>query len=108
MRIEVSAPESDFLSVHIGDEVKIELTYANDGDKTLNGRVEAISGIGAADTSEDSEEATFSVYISLTDTDLTGIAYGMNTIVTSQSEGRKTTQTWMDEPDETETDELPE
>ena len=100
LRVEVAAPESDWVGIHVGDPVKVELTYANDGDKTLNGQVEYISIVGTASTSEDSDEATFSVYISLTDSDLTGVAYGMNAIVTSQSDSRKNARMPVEDQEE--------
>ena len=100
LRVEVAAPESDWVSIHVGDPVKVELTYANDGDKTLNGTVESISTVGTASTSEETDEATFSVYISLTDADLGGVAYGMNAIVTSQSDSRSTVRLPLEDQEE--------
>ena len=89
IRVEVSANESDWAGIRLGDPVKVELTYASGGERTLSGQVDYISSLGEASASEDSEEAVFSVYITFTDTDLTGVAYGMNAIVTSQSDSRK-------------------
>ena len=100
LRVEASANESDWVSVHVGDPVKIELTYANDGAKTLNGLVEYISIVGTPSETDESDEARFSVYISLTDSDLTGVAYGMNAIVTSQSESRKTVRMPLEDQEE--------
>ena len=100
LRVEVAAPESDWVSIHVGDPVKVELTYANDGDKTLNGQVEYISIVGTASTTEETDEATFSVYIALTDSDLNGVAYGMNAIVTSQSDSRKSVRMPLEDQEE--------
>ena len=100
LMVEVAASESDWVGIHVGDTVKVELTYANDGDKTLNGKVVYISSVGTASTTEETEEASFSVYIALTDTDLTGVAYGMNVIVTSQSDSRKASRAPAEEEEE--------
>ena len=49
---------------------------------------------------EETDEATFSVYIALTDSDLNGVAYGMNAIVTSQSDSRKSVRMPLEDQEE--------
>ena len=62
--------------------------------------MEYISIVGTPSETDESDEARFSVYISLTDSDLTGVAYGMNAIVTSQSESRKTVRMPLEDQEE--------
>ena len=83
VRVEATALVSDLPGIRLGDIVRVELIYSSNGDQILNGQVEYISSLGAASTSEESEESTFTVYITLSDPDLNAIAYGMNAIVTS-------------------------
>ncbi|MBQ6959547.1 MAG: HlyD family efflux transporter periplasmic adaptor subunit [Clostridia bacterium] len=78
MRIQASVTETDLQYFKVGDQVKIELIYLENGEYTIMGTVEKISRIGAA-SDEESDEASFTVYIVPAETDK--LLYGMTAIV---------------------------
>ena len=78
MRIEASVTETDLQYFSVGDQVRIELIYLEDGEYTVMGTVEKISRIGSA-SGEDSEEASFTVYIVPAETEK--LLYGMTALV---------------------------
>ena len=78
MRIEASVTETDLQYFSVGDTVRVELIYLDDGEYTLEGTVEKISRIGAA-SGEEAEEASFSVYIVPSKTDK--LLYGMTAVI---------------------------
>jgi len=81
MRIEAAVYESDLTDIQIGSAVTIEFTYVNNGEKVVSGTVERISLIANDETSEETEEASYAVYILLDDT--SGVHYGMNAVVST-------------------------
>lgn len=81
MRIEASVAESDLQFFRVGNTVKIEFNYLEDGEFSVSGIVEKISRIGAENTSGDSEAAWFSVMIRPENTD--GLFSGLHAVITA-------------------------
>ena len=78
MRIEASVTETDLQYFSVGDQVKIELIYLENGEYTTTGTVEKVSRIGAA-AGQDSEEASYTVYIIPAETEK--LLYGMTAVI---------------------------
>ena len=80
MRIQLTVSEENLHYYSTGSPVSIEFPYLGSGGRTLQGTVDRISQLGAADTEEeDSEDTVFTVWVIPQDTD--GIFYGMNAVV---------------------------
>ena len=86
IRVEAAARESDLAGVHTGDRVYIEMLYYGMADQPLTGTVEYVSRIGAQSETEESEEASFSVFVAVDETAAERLACGMNVIITSVSQ----------------------
>lgn len=84
LRVEANAVESDLQNLKVGDQVKVEFTYLNNGEFTADGTVERISMLGTASESEESDESLFAVTVKLQD--VAGISYGLTAIVTTPEE----------------------
>ena len=101
LRIEAVASESDLAGIRAGDRVQVELIYADNGGKLLAGQVEYISSLGIVSASEDSEEATYAVYVAFQGAAPADVFYGMSAIVTPLGQ-EEITDAWT-EPAEEET-----
>ena len=78
MRIEATVTETDLQYFSVGDAVKVELIYLEDGEYSVEGVVEKISRIGKT-SSDDGEEASFTVYIIPAETEK--LLYGMTALI---------------------------
>ena len=78
MRIAATVSETDLRYFNVGDTVKAEFTYLNDGDFSVQGTIEKISMVGSTQ-SEDSDEAYFTVWI--IPESIEGLYYGMNAVI---------------------------
>ena len=78
MRIEATVTETDLQYFSVGDTVRVELIYLEDGEYTVKGVVEKISRIGKS-TDADAEEASFTVYVVPEETEK--LLYGMTAII---------------------------
>ena len=78
MRIEATVTETDLQYFNVGDPVKIELIYLEDGEYAMEGTVEKISRIGQT-SGEESGEASFTVYIIPAETEK--LLYGMTALI---------------------------
>lgn len=89
MRVEATVPESELEHIAVGGKVKVEFTYVRDGEMVLTGVVEKISLL-AAEASEDTEEASYTVTIRLDSTE--NVRYGMNVVVTTMETAQEAWQ----------------
>ena len=75
---EATVTETDLQYFNVGDPVKIELIYLEDGEYAMDGTVEKISHIGQT-SGEESGEASFTVYIIPAETEK--LLYGMTALI---------------------------
>lgn len=79
MRVEVSVNEENLAYMTVGSAVSVHFTYLNEGEYTVSGMVEEVSGAGSTDESGESEESIYNAIIRLDD--ITNVSYGMTVTV---------------------------
>lgn len=103
MRVEARIAETDLASVAVGDPVSIELLWNQDAEVTYPGIITMISALADSSTgaSEDSESATYTVYIDFTPDEQT--RFGMSAVVTTLDQADSSeTEKEADEAEEAE------
>ena len=85
MRIEASVEEANLSSIHVGDQVSVELIWNQDEEVAYPGTITGISAIAdstEAQGGETESAVTYTVYIGFTPDENT--RYGMSAVVTTQ------------------------
>lgn len=84
MRVEATIPEGDLANVTVGEKVTIELIWNQDSDVTYPGVITGISSSAQEAAGEESEEASYTVWIDFTPDENT--RFGMSAVVTTGAE----------------------
>lgn len=88
LRIEAEITESDLKLIKAGDPVRVEFSFLERGDYSVDGTVESISSVSTEDTASADKEGKYRMTVKLSDD--TGILYGMSAVVTTDLSGSKT------------------